>query len=436
MNSIRSYLVVTVVAAFALVSFVASLNGYQASMREAEKLLDSQLVYASEILQLTFVERHSPFVEEGASREFAFQVWSKEGLLLASVGMPADPIDGLNLGFHSANFSGYRWRTYSQQGDLGQIYIVAERDDQRHRVAEQVVLASVVPLLLWLPASALLVWLLVGAGLKPLRNLSAQINTKRSDDLDPLGYDDPPRELVQLIDSTNSLLARLSAAFEREKHFASHAAHELRTPLSVLKVHLHNLAVDLPAGHQGLAHANSAIEKMQHLVEQILDLNRTNPEIISASFQQLDLHSLVQRTMAEQWPHFSDKQQSLSLVGEATYMTGDAAMLEILLANLLGNANRYVPEGGEVQVTISSDEPGVQLTVEDSGPGIPAQERSQVFQRFYRLTGATEGSASGTGLGMAIVQHIVLLHKARIDLLDSEFGGLKVVVYFGQEPMT
>jgi two-component system sensor histidine kinase QseC len=140
--------------------------------------------------------------------------------------------------------------------------------------------------------------------------------------------------------------------------------------------------------------------------------------------------------MAEQWPHFSDKQQSLSLVGDATYMTGDAAMLEILLANLLGNANRYVPEGGEVQVTISSDEPGVQLTVEDSGPGIPAQERSQVFERFYRVTGATEASASGTGLGMAIVQHIVLLHKARIDLLDSEFGGLKVVVYFGQEPMT
>ncbi|TCZ47642.1 HAMP domain-containing protein, partial [Roseicella aquatilis] len=99
----------------------------------------------------------------------------------------------------------------------GTAYIVAERADLRHTVAENVVLESVLPLLLWLPVSAVLVWLLVGWGLRPLYDLSRQINARRSDDLAPVALHNPPAELRQLIESTNSLLARLAAAFEREK---------------------------------------------------------------------------------------------------------------------------------------------------------------------------------------------------------------------------
>jgi two-component system sensor histidine kinase QseC len=428
MNSIRTYLAVMLMAAFSLVSFLASLNGYLSSMAEAEKMLDAQLAEASDLLMLSWsgdVPEPSP---EAQSEMLVFQVWRDGELLSASPGAPAQAIGEFSEGHRFTNFSGYRWLSYTRQGEDGTAYMLAERADLRHRVAENVVLESVLPLLLWLPASAVLVWMLVGWGLRPLHELSAQINQKRSDDLAPVTLDNPPVELVQLIESTNSLLARLSAAFEREKHFAAHAAHELRTPLSVLKVHLHNLAEELPADEPALIHANAGVERMHHLVEQILDLSRTNPELIVGNFQSLDLHSLAQRVTAMAWPQFAAREQTLSLDGEEAWLLGDPALLETLLSNLLDNAGKYTPEGGEVRVQVEPHPEGVRLWVEDSGPGIPTEDREQVFERFYRVGNGVENAPVGSGLGLAIVRHIVQVHNAEIVLGESELGGLSVCV--------
>ncbi len=435
MNSIRATLVVMLVAAFSLTSFLAALNGYRASMDEAERLLDKQLRYASNILLATEIPA-TPSVTglDGDADDFVFQVWREQKLLLRSPGAPETPIGELSEGFRYTNFSGYRWRSFTRLSPDGLVCVVAERADLRHLLAEKVVLESVLPLLLWLPLSAVLVWVLVGWGLRPLRALSQQIQSRQADDLRAVDYRDPPRELVQLIDSTNSLFARLSAAFEREKHFASHAAHELRTPLSVLKVHLHNLAEELPPGHEGLAHANAGVDRMHHLVEQILDLNRTNPEIIKGQFRSLDLHALAQRVTAEAWPAFAARSQNLALSGDCQQMVGDAAMLETLLSNLLNNARKYTPAGGEVLVSVEPAHDCVRLRVEDSGPGIPGEERERVFDRFYRGPQAHPAGPAGSGLGLAIVRHIVQLHNARIELAESRFdSGLAAIIDFPRE---
>jgi len=431
MNSIRATLVTMLIAAFTLVTFLAALNGYLSSMSEAEKLMDNQLRHAGALLLAGGGANSATAPVQSNGGEFAFQVWRDNDLLLRSTSAPQMLINDLVPGFRYANFSGYRWRTLTQVAEDGRWYIVAERADLRHMLAEKVVLESIVPLLLWLPVSAVLIWVLVGWGLRPLRELSAQINQRRGDDLDPVHYDEPPAELVQLVDSTNSLLSRLSASFEREKHFAAHAAHELRTPLSVLKVHLHNLISELPAGHVGLAHANAGVERMHHLVEQILDLNRTNPEIIKASFRQLDLHSLAQRVTAAAWPAFSAKEQNLSLSGEQVLMYGDEVMLETMLQNLLDNANKYTPVGGEVSVSVTVGDGKAVLEVKDSGPGISSDEQSLVFDRFYRADSDTGASVNGSGLGLAIVQHIVQLHGAEITLATrAGTEGLTVTVSF------
>jgi len=427
MRSIRAYLVTMLVAAFSLVSFIAALNGYLSSMREAEKLLDTQLAHANDILRMADDGRDAAHGLAERRGEFAFQVWRQGVLVLASSVAPETAIGDFADGYRYANFSGYRWRTYTRLGTDDAVYIVAERADLRHLVAEKVVLESVLPLLLWLPVSALLVWLVVGWGLRPLRDLSDQINQRRSDDLTPVKLASPPRELQQLIASTNSLLSRLAAAFEREKHFAAHAAHELRTPLSVLKVHLHNLAQELPAQSDALAHANAGVARMHHLVEQILDLSRTNPELIKAQFTDLDLHSLAQRVTAAAWPAFSAREQNLYLEGEPVMMRGDAALLETLLNNLLDNAGKYCPQGAEVRVSVLAQDGTAILAVDDSGPGISAEERESVFQRFYRVGGSSE---VGSGLGLAIVEHIARVHGAHIGLGDSDMGGLGVRIEF------
>jgi two-component system sensor histidine kinase QseC len=231
MNSIRATLAVMLVAAFSLTSFVAALNGYRASMEEAEMLLDKQLRYGSNILLAMDVPDSQTIANlDGDAAEFVFQVWQGDELLLRSGAAPIETIADLAEGFRYTNFGGYRWRSFTRRSPEGLVYVVAERADIRHILAEKVVLESVLPLVLWLPVSAILVWVLVGWGLRPLRALSKQIQSRQPDDLKAVDYQEPPRELVQLIDSTNSLFARLSAAFEREKHFASHADHELRTP--------------------------------------------------------------------------------------------------------------------------------------------------------------------------------------------------------------
>jgi len=432
MNSIRVTLVVMLVAAFSLTSFLAALNGYRASMEEAERLLDKQLRYASNILlAMDLPESQTIANLDGDAAEIIFQVWQAEELLLRSGQSPPEPIADQAEGFRYTNFEGYRWRTFTRRSPEGLLYIVAERADLRHILAEKVVLESVMPLVLWLPVAAILVWVLVGWGLRPLQALNDQIQSRQPDDLRAVDYKQPPKELVQLIDSTNSLFTRLSAAFEREKHFASHAAHELRTPLSVLKVHLHNLAQELSSSHEGLAHANAGVDRMHHLVEQILDLHRTNPEIIKGHFGELDLHALAQRVMADAWPAFSAKEQSPALVGEPIRLIGDEAMLETLLINLLNNACKYTPAGGDVLVSVKNCNNMARLRVEDSGPGIAVEERDRVFERFYRGPGLGVEGPPGSGLGLAIVRHIVQLHNARIELADSRFNsGLAVIIDF------
>ena len=431
MNSIRVSLVTMLVAAFALTSFLAALNGYLSSVAETEKLMDLQLHNTSAILERAGSLERASAGQVGEDLEFIFEVWRHGELLRSSSDTPIYSIDTMVEGFRDTNFSGYRWRTLTRKVAADSWYVVGERADLRNALAERVAMESIIPLLLWLPISALLIWVLVGWGLRPLRNLSAQINLKRSDDLEPIYEHAPPAELVQLIDSTNSLLSRLSASFEREKHFAAHAAHELRTPLSVLKVHLHNLAEELPPRHSGLAHANAGVERMHHLVEQILDLNRTNPDIIQGNFKTLDLHSLAQRVTAAAWPSFSRKKQTISLDGQSVMMSGDEGMLETLLQNLLDNASKYTPDAGEISVFVGEEDGKAFIRVEDSGPGITAAEQAFVFDRFYRVGNDGDVEAKGSGLGLSIVAHIVQLHNAHISLSESQYdSGLAVTVIF------
>ncbi len=433
MKSIRTSLVIMLVAAFTLVSFLAALNGYRASMEKAEELLDAQLRYASDILASVGPGYSAePGIVNGAEG-FVFQVWDGTDLLLRSASAPPGPLTPFIAGYRYVNFAGYRWRTLTVASGEQRWSMVAERADVRHLLAESVVLESVTPLLLWLPVAALLIWVVVGWGLAPLRDLSRQINRKASDDLAPLQYAQPPAELRQVIESTNGLLLRLAGALQREKHFASHAAHELRTPISALKIHLHNLEDEIGSDSSALAHANAGVERMQHLVEQLLDLARTQPELIKANFHSMDLHALAQRVTANCWPEFEARRQSLSLTGSAVFMQGDEAMLEILVRNLLDNARKYTPAGGEIAVFAGQREGRVVLEVADSGPGIPEAERERVFERFYRVGDRLQDGVAGAGLGLAIVQHIIQLHGARISLGASPLGsGLAVTVTFAE----
>lgn len=444
MRSIRFFLLITLLATIVLVNFVAALQGYRGSMSEAQRLFDQQMVATAQLLSTMPTPQQSPeqlpvVVEH--TGPMAFQVWTEtQALLMRSVNAPETPVSTFAEGYREVNFSGFRWRVFSHYAPQLPGWVqVAERVDLRYQLADRVILESVTPILIGIPVAGLLIWLILARGLGSLRRLAAALQEKRAEDLHPLPLDNPPEELLPVVSSTNALLGRLQESFERERRFSADAAHELRTPISAIQVHAHNLERELTETSaaekpDSLQKLQGSVERMAHLVEQMLDLYRTTPDHYPARFERVDLYALAREVIAENYAGFACRDQQVELCGAPAGLCGDRFALSILLKNLLRNANKYSPEGGQIEVTVNvlSERDEVELRVEDSGPGIAEAEYARVFERFYRVGGDRHVTAvEGCGLGLSIVQHIAQLHHADIRLGTSHFGhGLSVQVRF------
>lgn len=424
-------------ATMTLTIFLSTLHGYQSSLKEVQQLFDDELAIKARLLAIT--GNHLPFGDEVYSvpGQYAFQVWQDGQSLQRSDNTPVTAIAELETGYGYANFGRYRWRTFTFPEPGGKrVAITAERVDIRNALAERIILKSVIPVVLALPVAGLLIWLIVGYGLAPLRNLAASLRIRRAEDLSPLLLDHQPVELKQVVSSTNDLLGRLEGSFAREKQFASDAAHEMRTPISALKVHLHNLSQGLPGEDHDLVQLKVATVRMGNLVDQILSLYRTSPDQYMARFREIDLYLCAQEMIVTLYPEFDGKNIQLELTGTHALMQGDRFALDTLMKNLLDNACKYAPSGGQVHVDITADKSCVILLIEDSGPGVPEEQYQRIFDRFYRLGGDQhETGVVGCGLGLAIVRHIADLHGAEIELQKSSFeSGLAIRVCFPRRP--
>lgn len=421
MNSIRVFLVVVILAVLTLFTFVAAFEGYQSSMEEAERLFDKQLLDTARLIANIHTENTASNIDHDS--DIAFQVWQAEELLASSSNAPREAIAILKPGFDFTNFGGYRWRTISYFEPQNRYWVLAaERTDLRYTLAENVLLESILPLFLGLPIVGLLIWVIVSQGLKPLRQLANELGNKQPNDLSRLSIRNPRRELEQIVDSSNGLLERLETTLLREKQFASDAAHELRTPISVLKVQLYNISKELPEDHEGFAELESTVQRLEHIVEQILDLYRTSADRFTTSFVSIDLAELARQILAEEYQNFDAKHQALEFQGDSCVISGDRFALSTLIQNLLSNASKYTPVGGTILVQTRTGEDEAVLMVEDSGAGIEAKHRESIFGRFYRVGGDRHDTGEpGCGLGLAIVRRIADLHKARISVSDSHF---------------
>ena len=432
MKSIRLYLILSLLAAVTLGNFVAAVYGYKSSMAEVEALLDTQLAdTAALILTMRPATRR---VSSPPSERLAFQIWTADrALVQRSENSGLEPITELEEGYRDENFSGYRWRVLSTFDDESDNWLlVAERTDIRIDLADDIILRALLPIILSLPFIAAIVWLVVGNGLSLVGRLAGELRTKRADDLSRLATADPPVELVPVIDAINGLLQRLDESIKRERRFSSDAAHELRTPISALKVHVHNLRKRLPDNDTDLRQLDRDLGRLSHLIEQIMTLYRTAPEHYQASMQEINLSTLAQSVIAELYTDVDRRSQTISLSGTSQTIIGDEDSLKMLLTNLIQNASKYSPEGASINVCVDKEELGIWLGVKDTGPGIPLAEISQVFDRFRRVGGDRHDSAvDGCGLGLSIAKHIASLHHANISLQNNDDGpGLTVGVFF------
>lgn len=414
-----------------LVSFTAALGGYHASIDRTEAVFDQNLKNFAHSLSIL------PTIQARAQRvamdNMAFQVWRGDQLLLRSTNTPSEAISEFKESFDENNFNGQRWRTYVwQERESQRWFMVAEPLSKRVELAEEVALSSLTPMVLATPILALLIALTISRGLAPLKHLSRLLQSKQGNDFTPIQLHNSPTELSHVVTTLNRLMTKLDTAFQREKRFSSDAAHELRTPISVLQVEIHNLEQQHPQLKPEISRLDLSVQRMSHVVEQILLLNRTHPDHFKTMFQALDLSELAQNAIAHCYDAIDQKQQTIELLAEPATLQGDAFAITTLLNNLISNASKYTPQKGNIIVTVQPKDDQVQLLIEDSGPGINASEYERVLDRFYRSGGDQHTSGIiGCGLGMAIVKQVVDLHSANIQLSKSEqFGGLKVTIAF------
>jgi two-component system OmpR family sensor kinase len=313
-----------------------------------------------------------------------------------------------------------------------QVIQVAQDMAARREMAGTLALRTVSPMLLMVPLLMLVVWWVVSASLAPVSRVRKQIATRQADELSELNEDDLPDEILPLVHELNLLFHRVGQAFDAQNNFVADAAHELRSPLAALKLQVQGLrrAADDATRDVAINRLNTGIDRATRLVEQLLVLARQQSNAaLGAKAAPIDLTTLAQLALADAAGAAAARQIDLGLAqADPGIVMGHEEALRILIRNLLDNAIKYTPVGGTVNLAIRGKDGQTLLTVDDSGPGIAAEDRQRVLDRFYRVAG-TEGS--GSGLGLAIVKTIADLHQATLSIDRSEsLGGLRATVTF------
>lgn len=276
--------------------------------------------------------------------------------------------------------------------------------------------------------SIAVVWFAVRQGLWPLQRTRAELNARSPDDLSPVSEETVPLELRPFVAAINDLLKRTQAGAKARQDFLADVAHQLRTPLAGLKTQVEWLQQKYAAEDDTVQSATMmihAIERMTHQSNQLLALARAEPSQFEKSrLEPLELDKLVEESIQHFVQEADKKDIDLGFDLQPTRVRGDRFLLRDLLDNLIDNAIRYSPPAGAVTVSCrQSPEAGV-ITVEDSGPGIPAGDREKIFNRFYRI----DHGAPGSGLGLAIVRDIAKDHDARITLQPATSGSGTIFV--------
>jgi two-component system OmpR family sensor kinase len=435
-SSVRRQLLWWLLAAVLLAGLAASGGTFYQARREADRLFDYHL------RQLAVSLTDAPFEEadilgtlgQEAEFDFLIQVWDEDGVHLYSSRPHAPLRERTQMGYDTVNTQEGVWRVYTVQ-ERGLIVQVAQPRKVRSRLAAELVVRTLTPLLLVLPLLGALIWLIVGRGLQPLERLSREVAARSPDALTPVSEAALPAELKPLGHALNELLARLRAAMQTQRAFVADAAHELRTPLTALQLQtqLAGRARNDEERAVAFTHLDAGLKRATHLVQQLLTLARQEPRAAEEPPRTVDLAALAAQVVGEHAMLAAARGIDLGLAhADAVSVSGHADGLRTLLANLVDNAIRYTPSGGQVDVTLRREGERAVLAVRDTGPGIPPEQRERVFDRFYRRE---DSGTEGSGLGLAIVKAIAERHGATIALEDGPDGrGLVVRVSLATLP--
>lgn len=439
-NSLRLRLLFILTGLFSLVWILVTTASYFSTRHEIEELFDAQLAqYARTLQGLTQheieegeheqISLSDTFLGHTYEKKVAFQVWNGRVQVLRSEMAPTGPMSEV-FGFTDQLFDGVLWRVFVIPSMDGAASVhVAEQYTVRNELVSNISLQILYPLFIALPLLASMIWFALGRGLRPLRRITTEVEARSPKELQPLSTEQTPSEIEPLVGAINQLLEQLRMAFESERRFTADAAHELRTPLAILKIQA-QVAQGARNNEERVVAVDNilkGVDRATRLVEQLLTLARLDPESSRKDIEQVDLANVAARVIGELANKALHKDIDLGLHEHSgSYILGYPDAIEVMLRNLVDNAVKYTPPGGRVDVSVQRRGENMVLSVIDTGPGIDTELRSRVFDRFYRVL---DNQADGCGLGLSIVKRIAELHQAEITL-DQSSPGFEITVSF------
>ena len=422
--SLQRRLLVYLLLCAPLVWALALVVSAERARHEVNELFDSEIIRLARQVQATLAGIHldgssdpAPHEDgEADLRDLAVAVWDAQGKLLLvdreGVQLPRRPDAS---GFVELVLGGDRWRVYYLQSPNGEwLVATGQREYERDELVWNLLGSQLLPWVAVLPVLlAAMAWAIRQA-LAPVRHITDELHGRDADALQPVAADRAPAELRPMLQAMNGLFQRIETTLARERRFTADAAHELRTPLAVLRAQWDVLrqARDETERQQAVGRLGAGLDRMDRLVAQMLALARLEATDRLPVRQAVEWPRLVEQAMSDVLPLAERRRIELACEwppagAPAFVLEGDPGLLAVLLRNLLDNAARYAPEGSTVTLRFTAGA----LSVENDGPPMAPERLAKLGERFHREDGQAE---SGSGLGVSIVQRIAQLHGLRL----------------------
>lgn len=449
--SIRRRMVVATLACMLLIFGGIGLAAHKMARHESEELFSARLATSARVLEALVAHQleqaiiSKPIIislpkelERVASEgpetfghpyetKIALQVWHDDGQLLAkSAAAPDRALGPLAAGFSKNDIGGQIWQVFAlHSGDVW--VLMAEQDEVRQEMAQGIGMSIVAPLVIGGVLMLVAVNFILLFNMRALRELANRIARREPESLALIELPETPAELAPIVTELNHLLLRMKAAFEREQRFINAAAHEIRTPIAALQLHVENaLRAESDAERaNSLGSALIGARRTSKLAEQLLALSRITARVDAEKSQAVALAQVCCDVIGTLEPLLTQRGQSIGLEAqEDCQVWGDPYQLKRLLQNLIDNASRYGAPRGDIQVTLARRGRCALLSVSNDGVPIPEDEIEKIFTPYYRIPGS---DSPGSGLGMAIVKEIAGQHRAGIRIHSKADGQGTVV---------
>ncbi len=425
-ESIQLRLSFSLSLAILVVAAIAGVFSFMSAFNEAHELQDNTLRQIAALFNRQNLPPASPGGEARAKdsdeESRVIVQYLADGSRAAGNGDARGPLPlpvALADGLHTLEVRGEPFRVLVKTTASGARIAVAQETGVRNEIARDSALRTVMPFLILVPILLLLVAYLVRKMFRPISALSTEIDQRAEQELHPVEELRLPVEVRPFIVAINRLLARVAQSMDAQRRFVADAAHELRSPLTALSLQAERLSEAEMSGaaQERLIALRQGIERGRNLLEQLLAL-ATAQAARDGPRSPVSVQHIYRRVLEDLMPLAEAKHIDIGVEGEqdARVLVNEFDLVAVV-KNLVDNAIRYTPEGGRVDLSVSSADGNAVLQIKDSGPGIPMGERERVFDPFYRTLGSDQ---AGSGLGLSIVKAISDRIGAQVRLAFSD----------------